>query len=126
MVSQPPRNPRNGDSPKGRASVELRKLDAAAAASAQSRYWLRLYVSGNTARSTAAVANIKRICDRLLKGRYDLEVIDVYQQPRLAREQQLVAAPTLVKERPEPVRRLVGDMSNEERVMIGLDLREIA
>jgi circadian clock protein KaiB len=101
-------------------------FEHAAARAAAGRYTLRLYISGNTPRSRSAVANIKRVCERYLHERYDLEVIDVYQQPRLAREQQLVAAPTLVKHRPLPMRRLVGDMSNEDRVLVGLDLRRIA
>jgi circadian clock protein KaiB len=90
------------------------------------KYLLRLFVSGSTPRSSRAVENIKRICEEHLPGRYDLEVVDVYQQPELAREQQLIAAPTLVKENPKPVRRIVGDMSNEERVLIGLDLRSLS
>jgi circadian clock protein KaiB len=88
-------------------------------------YILRLYVSGSTPRSSAAVVNIKRICERHLPGRYELEVIDLYQSPELARSQQLVAAPTLVKQLPMPVRRLVGDLSNEERVLISLDIRRV-
>jgi circadian clock protein KaiB len=86
-------------------------------------YVLRLFVSGTTPRSTAAIANVKRICDEHLSGRYQLEVIDVYQQPELARDQQLIAAPTLIKQEPPPARRLVGNLSDEHKVMISLDIR---
>ena len=86
------------------------------------KYVLRLYVSGSTSKSALAIENIKRICEQHLKNRYDLEVIDIYQQPHLAREEQIVAVPTLVKRSPLPLRRLIGDLSNHKRVLIGLDL----
>jgi len=86
-------------------------------------YVLRLYVTGLTPRSRAAIENIKRISEEHLKGRYDLEVIDIYQQPTLARDEQIVAAPTLIKKLPLPLRKLIGDMSNTERILLGLDLR---
>ena len=76
-----------------------------------------------TPRSTEAVASIKTICEEHLKGRYDLEVIDLYQHPELAKEAQILAAPTLVKQLPEPLRRLIGNLADTERVLIGLDLR---
>jgi circadian clock protein KaiB len=76
-----------------------------------------------TERSTRAVENIKSICEEHLEGRYDLEVIDIYKHPQLAADEQIIAAPTLVKELPEPLRRFIGDLSNEERVLLGLDLR---
>ena len=88
------------------------------------KYVLRLYVSGSTLKSSRAVENIKRVCEQHLKNRYDLEVIDIYQQAELARNQQIVAAPTLIKQLPLPLRRLIGDMSNEEKVLVGLDLRK--
>jgi circadian clock protein KaiB len=103
------------------SSVE--EFEAAAAASLPGRYTLRLFVAGATSRSNAAVANVKSICEKFLAGRYELEVVDVYQQPELAREERLIAAPTLVKHLPAPQRRMVGDMSNEQRVLVGLDLR---
>jgi circadian clock protein KaiB len=90
--------------------------------SRQAKYVLRLYVSGSTAKSALAVENIKRICEQHLKNRYDLEVIDIYQQPNLAREEQIVAVPTLIKRFPPPLRRLIGDLSNQEKVLFGLDL----
>ncbi len=85
-------------------------------------YVLRLYVTGMTPRSTRAVANLKAICDAHLAGRYDLEVIDLYQRPALAHGEQIVAAPTLVKKLPAPPRRLVGDLSRTDRVLAGLGL----
>ena len=89
-----------------------------------SRYVLRLYVAGQTANSIRAIANIKRICEQELEGQYDLEIIDLYQQPQLARGEQIVAVPTLIKELPPPLRRIIGDMSNTERVLVGLDLQK--
>jgi circadian clock protein KaiB len=86
-------------------------------------YVLRLYVTGMTPRSTEAVATIKSLCEELLEGRYDLEVIDIYQHPVLARDEQIIAAPTLVKALPAPLRRLIGNLSDRERVLLGLDLR---
>ncbi len=86
-------------------------------------YVLRLYVTGMTPRSTEAFASIKAICETRLHGRYELEVIDLYQHPQLAIDEQIIAVPTLVKKLPAPLRRLVGDLSNEERVLLGLDLR---
>jgi circadian clock protein KaiB len=86
------------------------------------RYILKLYVAGMTLRSTRAVENVRAFCEKHLEGRYDLQVIDVYQQPALARTEQLIAAPTLIKKLPMPLRRLIGDMSNEERILVGLDL----
>jgi circadian clock protein KaiB len=86
------------------------------------RYILRLYVTGMNSRSTRAVENVRAFCEKHLEGRYDLQVIDVYQQPELAKAEQLIAAPTLIKKLPLPLRRLIGDMSNEERVLVGLDL----
>jgi circadian clock protein KaiB len=86
------------------------------------RYILRLYVAGMTSRSARAVDNVRAFCEKHLEGRYDLQVIDVYQQPALAKSEQLIAAPTLIKKLPLPLRRLIGDMSNEDRILVGLDL----
>lgn len=86
-------------------------------------YVLRLYVAGTTSKSLRAVANIKEICETSLKNRYDLEVIDIYQQPVLMKGEQIIAAPTLVKKLPLPLRKFIGDMSNTERILVGLDLR---
>ena len=81
-------------------------------------------MTGTTPRSTRAILNIKEICEKHLKGRYELEVIDIYQQPVLAEGEQIIAAPTLVKKLPVPLRRFIGDMSDTERILVGLDLRE--
>jgi len=91
--------------------------------SRQAQYVLRLYVSGSTLKSERAIENIKRVCEQHLKGRYDLEVIDIYRQAKLARDEQIVAVPTLIKRLPLPLQRLVGDMSNLTKVLFGLDLR---
>jgi len=88
-------------------------------------YELRLYVAGQTSRSLAALANLKRICEEHLQGRYRLEVIDLLQHPQLARGDQILALPTLVRKLPEPIRKLVGDLSDTERALVGLDLRPI-
>ena len=90
--------------------------------SRQAKYVLRLFVSGSTPKSARAIENIKRICEEHLKNQYDLEVIDIYQQPGLARDEQIVAVPTLIRQRPPPERRLVGDLSNQRTVLFGLDL----
>jgi circadian clock protein KaiB len=101
-----------------RFSDAIRKLD-------DRRYLLRLYVVGATPGSQRAISNLRAICETELAGRYELEVIDIYQQPTLTEGEQIIAAPTLVKELPPPVRRLVGDMSDRDRVLIGLDLRPV-
>ena len=85
-------------------------------------YVLRLFVTGMTTRSSRAVNNLRSICDEYLEGRYDLEVIDIYQQPALTKGEQIVAAPTLIKRFPLPMRRIIGDMSNRDGVLLGLDL----
>jgi circadian clock protein KaiB len=85
-------------------------------------YVLRLFVTGTTAHSVRAIANIKTICEERLKGHYDLEVIDIYQHPLKAGGEQIIAAPTLIRKSPLPIRRLVGDMSDKARVLHGLDL----
>ena len=96
---------------------------AAKTRATEGQYVLRLYVAGLTPRSRTAIANITTICEEYLKGRYDLEVIDVFQRPVLAREEQIIATPTLVRKLPEPLRRFIGDLSEKEKVLVGLDLR---
>jgi circadian clock protein KaiB len=90
---------------------------------AKPRYILRLYITGQTPRSIKSVENLRRLCEKYLPGQYDLEVIDIYQQPALAAEGQIIAAPTLIKTMPLPLRRLVGDFSDRQRVVLGLDLK---
>lgn len=84
---------------------------------------LRLYVAGQTPRSLAAFGNLKRICEEHLQGRYQIEVIDLTVNPALAKDDQILALPTLVRKLPEPVKKIIGDLSNTERVLVGLDLR---
>ena len=91
-----------------------------------SKKWiLRLYVAGSTIHSMTAIANIKKICEEKLDGRYVLEVIDLYQQPHLAAGDQIIAIPTLIRERPPPLRRIIGDLSDTEKVLVGLDLKPL-
>lgn len=91
--------------------------------SQQPLFVLRLYVAGTTAQSTRAILQLKEFCEAHLKGRYELEVVDIYQQPQLARDEHIIAVPTLIRKLPLPLRRLIGDLSNEERVLVGLDLQ---
>ena len=104
----------------------LDAMESAAAAQAHLHYVLRLYVTGTTARSTRAIVNIRKICEQHLQGRYDLEVIDIAQRPTLAEGEQILAAPTLIKKLPLPLRRFIGDMSQTDRILLGLDLHEVA
>lgn len=86
-------------------------------------YWaLRLYVAGQTPKSLTAFANLKRLCEEHLEGRYDIEVVDLAQNPQLAQTDQILAIPTLVRKLPEPIRKIIGDLSNTERVLVGLEL----
>lgn len=107
---------------KVKANGATEAIDRLLAESASEKYYLRLFVTGVTPRSTRAIANIREICEKYLKGRYRLEVVDIYQQPELAREEQIVAAPTLIKKFPLPLRRFIGDLSNEERILSGLNV----
>ena len=90
-----------------------------------SKFILRLFVAGNTAKSTQAIENIREVCEKNLKGRYTLEVVDIYQQPELARGEQIIAAPTLIKLLPPPLRRIIGDLSSVDRILVGLNLKSI-
>jgi circadian clock protein KaiB len=89
---------------------------------AASSYILKLYVAGQSPKSVNAISNIKKLCEACLHGRYVLDVIDLYQQPELAQGEQIIAVPTLIRERPLPLRRIIGDLSNTERVLVGLDI----
>jgi circadian clock protein KaiB len=100
-----------------------RKKKAAAARPTSAKYLLRLYVTGTTGKSMRAIQNVRRICEEHLQGVYDLEVVDIYKNLPLARGDQIIAAPTLIKRIPQPLRRLIGDMSDEQRVLVGLDIR---
>jgi circadian clock protein KaiB len=90
----------------------------------QKEWELRLYVAGMTPKCLAALANLKKICKEHLEGRYTIEIIDLLENPKLAQGDQILAIPTLVRKLPEPVRKIIGDLSNTERVLVGLDLRE--
>jgi len=90
----------------------------------RAKYILRLYVTGSSHRSLRAVYNLKKLCEEYLPDDYELEVIDIYKDPAAAREEQIIAAPTLVKKLPRPIRKFVGDMSNTQKILVGLDLYE--
>jgi circadian clock protein KaiB len=101
----------------------MKPRGAAKKKSAADEWILRLYVAGQSARSAATLRNLKTICEKHLAGRYRIEVIDLLKQPQLARGDQIVAVPTLVRHLPPPMKKIIGDLSNEERVLVGLDLR---
>lgn len=94
-------------------------------AKASKKYELRLYIAGNTPKSSAALRNLKRYCEEHLKGIYSIEVIDLLVSPQLAEGDQILAIPTLVKKVPEPVRKIIGDLSNEANVLVGLDIKPV-
>ncbi len=109
----------------GRNTGQDKKAKADAPGSAQRKEWeLRLYIAGRTPRAVTALANLERICEEHLAGEYRIEVIDILKNPQLARGDQILAVPTLVRKLPQPVRKIIGDLSNKERVLIGLDLRQ--
>jgi circadian clock protein KaiB len=91
---------------------------------AEAKYLLRLYVAGTSGKSVRAIQNVRRICEEHLRGVYDLEVVDIYKNLPLAKGDQIIAAPTLIKRLPAPLRKLIGDMSDEQRVLVGLDIRQ--
>ncbi|MGD0022357.1 MAG: circadian clock KaiB family protein [Smithellaceae bacterium] len=95
----------------------------AAAKRNQAEYVLRLYVTGMTPKSTRAIANVRKLCEKYLEGAYELKVIDIYQQPKLAQGEQIIATPTLIKKLPLPLRKLIGDMSDTEKFLVGIDLK---
>ena len=109
-----------------RARPAQPKVTTALRKAALSRYILKLYVAGQSPKSVNAIANIKKLCEANLQGRYLLEVIDLYQQPQLAQGEQIIAVPTLIRELPSPLRRVIGDLSSTERVLVGLDIRSEA
>jgi len=109
------------ESKRGKTSTE--EFEEAAAKQNPAKYVLRLYVTGMTPKSTLAIGNVRKLCEEYLSGRYELEVIDIYQQPKLAKGEQIIATPTLIKKLPLPLRRLIGDMSDTERFLVGIDLK---
>ena len=104
---------------------ESKEFETKLKASSNKKYVLRLYIAGVTRKSTRAIMNVKKICEEHLKGRYELEVIDIYQQPILAKGEQIIAAPTLLKKLPLPLRKFIGDMSDTKKILVGLDLRPL-
>lgn len=108
---------------KKKESDTTRAFEEALKGDRNRKYVLRLYVTGTTLKSTRAIRNIKNICEEHLKGRYELEVIDIYQQPGAARDEDIIAVPTLVKELPAPMRKFIGDLSDEEHVLVGLNIK---
>lgn len=102
---------------------DLERFEEAVAGADEERYLLRLYVAGTTPSSMRAIANLKKVCEEELKGRYDLEVVDIYQQPEVAEREQLIAVPVLIKKLPAPLRRVIGDLSDREKVLVGLNLK---
>jgi circadian clock protein KaiB len=102
--------------------VSTAEFERAAAAPAPS-FVLRLYVAGTSARSTRAIQNAKQICEHYLPERYELEVIDIFQQPKLAKDDQILAVPTLIKRLPLPLRRFIGDLSDKDLLLVGLDVK---
>jgi circadian clock protein KaiB len=109
-----------------RARPARPKVTTATRKAVSSHYILKLYVAGRSPKSVNAIANIKKLCEANLQGRYVLEVIDLYQQPQLAQGEQIIAVPTLIRKLPPPLRRIIGDLSNTERVLVGLDIRSEA
>jgi circadian clock protein KaiB len=106
-----------------RVKTSTEEFEEAVAKRDQAKYVLRLYVTGMTPKSTQAIANVRKLCEKHLAGRYELEVIDIYQQPKLAKGEQIIATPTLIKKLPLPLRKLIGDMSDTERFLVGIDLK---
>ena len=102
----------------------LNGLEQAAADLGSRKYVLSLFVSGITPRSTRAIENIRKICEGYLNGRYTLEVVDIFQQPESARTEQIIAAPTLIKKLPLPLRKFIGDLSDTEHILVGLEIKE--
>lgn len=90
-----------------------------------SEYVLKLYITGKTARSQRAIANLRKLCDEELGGQYDMAVIDILERPRLAEDEKIIATPTLIKQLPLPLRRVIGDLSDLEKVLLGLDLAQV-
>jgi circadian clock protein KaiB len=106
---------------KPKSPGEMEQLDSH---SLRAKYVLRLYINGSTLKSTLAVKNIKQVCEQHLDGRYRLEIIDICKHANLARDEQIVAVPTLIKRLPRPLRRLIGDLSDQNKVLLGLDLKK--
>ena len=107
-----------------REKDSVAEFEKASKKAKEEKYVLRLYVTGMTTKSKRAIQNIKKICEEHLQGCYDLEVIDIYRNPVLAKGDQIIATPTLIKKLPVPIRKFIGDLSEMEKILMGLDLRE--
>lgn len=105
------------------SSIERDLIKKSKEADKSKKFVLRLYIAGMTAQSSKAIKNITQICEENLKGRYDLQIIDIYQQPALAKGEQIIAAPTLIKKLPLPLRKFIGNMANKEKILVGLDIQ---
>jgi circadian clock protein KaiB len=106
-----------------RDKTSTEEFEKAALIRDRAKYVLRLYVTGMTPKSTQAITNVQKLCEEHLEGRYELKVVDIYQQPKLAQGEQIIATPTLIKKLPLPLRKLIGDMSDRERFLVGIDLK---
>ena len=106
-----------------KAKTSTAAFEKAAAMHNRAKYILRLYITGMTPKSTRAIANVQKLCEKYLEGAYELKVIDIYQQPQLAKGEQIIATPTLIKQLPLPFRKLIGDMSDTEKFLVGIDLK---
>ena len=119
--------PRADRTPRALAKMAHRPAAGTKSGARKTIEWkLRLYVAGNTPKSTAALANLKQLCEEHLAGRYTIEVVDLLVNPQLAAGDQILAVPTLVRKFPEPMRKIIGDLSNVERVLVGLDVKPFA
>jgi circadian clock protein KaiB len=107
---------------KRRELTATEKMEKAIELQSKEKYVLKLYITGMTPRSREAIRNLQKVCHEYLAGNYELEIIDIYQQPTLAKGDQIIAVPTLIKKLPTPLRRLIGDLSQEDRIILGLDL----
>jgi circadian clock protein KaiB len=105
-------------------AMQLSEDHIAAPSPEAKTYMLRLYVAGQTTKSVLAFKNLQQLCEDHLQGRYEIEIIDLLENPQLARGDQILAVPTLVRRLPEPIKKIIGDLSNTERVLVGLDLQE--
>ncbi len=120
-----PAGPRPLGAPSSKGSEQTkRQLEKAALDQHPQQYVLRLYITGTTPASSRAIEQVRCVCEEHLHGRYKLEVIDIYQKPALAKDEQIIATPTLIKVLPAPLRRFIGDLSKVEKILFGLDLRE--
>jgi circadian clock protein KaiB len=106
-----------------KVKINTEEFEKMIAGQDRAKHVLRLYVTGMTPKSTRAITNVRKLCEQYLKGCYELEVVDIYQQPKLAKGEQIIATPTLIKKLPLPLRKLIGDMSDTERFLVGIDLK---